>query len=638
VEGAIERAQAHILERQQSEGYWQAPLEANATMDAQYVFFNRFMGRERPDIERRLAERLLGLQLATGGWPLFHGGPPHLGVSVEALAALRMLDVDRDQPALRRAREFILDAGGLERAGAFTKIFLAYFGQIPWSAVPTLPAELMLVPAWTGASIYEMSSWARATVVPLLVLLAQRPRIEPPRGFTTQDLYRDVSAAGRMHFFKPYRKGSLEHLFVALDGAFKLWQHARHNPLRARAIRAACEWIIEHQERDGGWGGIQPPMVNSPMALKAAGYPDDHPGIAHGIQAVDNFVTELPDGQLLMQPCISPLWDTALSAKALLDSGLAPNHPALVRAAGWLMNRQICRKGDWSVKNPDLRPGGWAFEFENDWYPDVDDSAVILMVLRRIVARDADRDHAVIARGLEWTLGMQSKNGGWAAFDTDNTLALLNRIPFADMEAMIDPPSADITGRVLELMGSFGFDSSDQRVRRALQFVWSTQHENGAWWGRWGVNYIYGTWSVLAGLRSLGEDLGDRRVRRAVEWLKSVQHDSGGFGESCSSYGDASLAGQGAPTASQSAWAVLGLLAGEDRLSSELLRAIEYLLRTQRSDGSWEEEPFTGTGFPSHFYLRYWMYRTYFPLMALGAFSRCLRETEQSHIGGSKHE
>ena len=618
---AVEHAQHRFLALQSSAGYWHAPLEANVSMDAQYIFFNRFMERSRPEVEARLAAHIRATQRGDGSWPLFENGPGHLSVTVEAYTGLRLMGAEPSDPALERARRFILERGGLERAGVFSKIFLAYFGEVPWSSIPTLPPELMLVPPRSGFSIYEMSSWARGTVVPLLVLMAFKPRAKTPAGFTVRELYRDASRAGEMHVSRPYTTVSLDNFFLVADRLLKLWDQVPFHPLRGRAIRAACEWTIQHQDWNGGWGGIQPPMVNGPMALKAAGYPADHPGIAKGIQALDDFLFEIPGGHLIAQPCISPVWDTALAAKALLDSGMAEDHPALVKAAGWLVDQQIKKPGDWAIKNPTLQPGGWAFEFANDWYPDVDDSAVILMALRRIRHPDQRRHEAAIKRGLQWTIGMQSADGGWGAFDVDNTLELLNRIPFADMEAMIDPPTADITGRMLELMGSYHFDANDPRAARAVEFLRRTQEPSGAWWGRWGVNYVYGTWSVLAGLRALGEDLGGESIRRAVAWLKSVQNDDGGFGEDCCSYDDPSLAGRGPSTASQTAWGILGLLAGEDEISDELVRGIEFLLRTQTADGFWTEDEFTGTGFPRHFYLRYWMYRAYFPLMALGQFA-----------------
>ena len=621
VRHAIERAQQRFLALQSPQGYWHAPLEANVSMDAQYIIFNRFMERSRPDVEDRLAKHIRSTQQSDGSWPLFVNGPGHIGVTVESYTALRLLGVGPDDPTLARARAFIHERGGLEKAGVFSKIFLAYLGEVPWTAVPTLPPELMFVPPRSGFSIYEMSCWARGTVFPLLVLMARKPRVKTPAGFTVRELYRDPSKAGEMYVSRPYTTFSLDNFFLVADRILKLWEKMPFHPLRERAIRMACEWTVEHQDWNGGWGGIQPPMVNGPMALKAAGFPPDHPVVAKGIQAVDDFLIEIPTGHLIAQPCVSPVWDTALAAKALLESGMPEDHPALVKAVDWLIDNQIHKPGDWTIKNPNLTPGGWAFEFANDWYPDVDDSAVILMVLRRVHHPDVEKKEQSIKKGLAWTIGMQSANGGWGAFDMDNTLDLLNQIPFADMEAMIDPPTEDVTGRLLEVMGAYHFDANDPRAARGIEFLRRTQEPSGAWWGRWGVNYIYGTWSVLAGLRSIGEDLRSEPVRRAVAWLKSVQKPDGSFGEDCRSYDDPSLAGQGATTASQTAWAALGLLAGEDAISPELVRAIEYLVNTQREDGFWFEEEFTGGGFPRHFYLRYWMYRAYFPLMALGQFA-----------------
>lgn len=619
VDAAIARAQEFFFARQDPSGYWQAPLEANVTMGSEYVFFNRFLGLEKPEQEQRILAYVRLLQREDGSWPLFVDGPGHLSATVEAYAALKMAGAKEDDPTLVRARGFIRANGGLECAGVFTKIFLAYFGEVPWSAVPTLPVELMLVPPWTGVSIYEMSSWARGTVVPLLVLMAVKPEIRIP-GFTVQELYVDPSKAGELYVPREVTPFSLDAFFLALDKVFKAWARVPQ-PLRSLSIRRACQWVLDHQDWNGGWGGIQPPMVYGPMALRAAGYAMDHPAVAKGIQALDDFLIELPEGHLILQPCVSPVWDTALACKALLDSGVAEDHPALVQAAGWLMDQQVRKPGDWSIKNPKLPPGGWVFEFANDWYPDVDDSAVILMVLRRIRHPDQRRMDEVIRRGLGWTLGMQSKNGGYAAFDTDNTLELLNKIPFADMEAMIDPPTADITGRILELMGDYHFDASDPRAARALDFVRRTQERDGSWWGRWGVNFVYGTWSVLAGLRAIGEDPASARVRSAVRWLESVQKPDGSFGEDCRSYANAKTAGQGATTASQTAWGLLGLLAGETGVTPAIDKAVDHLLETQNPAGVWDDRLWTGTGFPKHFYLKYWWYAAYFPLMALGQYA-----------------
>jgi squalene-hopene/tetraprenyl-beta-curcumene cyclase len=615
----IARSQDYFLREQKASGYWHRPLEANATMDAEYIFFMHFMGCVNTGRQERVAAHLLATQLTDGSWALYPDAPGHISNTIEAYFALKLAGMPASDPVLAKARRFILERGGLLKAGVFTRFFLAYFGQFPWSGVPAMPVELMLLPHWFPINIYEMSSWARGTVVPLLILMAKRPHIPIPPERGVAELYKEPPELSDHSFPHGPELLSWRNFFLAVDKTLKLLGRIPVKPLRKRALAAAGEWILAHQDVNGGWGGIQPAMVNSVMALRALGYPDDHPAVAKGIQAIEDFVIE-EGGELFFQPCVSPTWDTALAAKALLDSGAPADDPVLRRAAEWLLQNQIFKGGDWQVKNPNLEPGGWAFEFANDWYPDTDDTAVILMVLRRIVLADEHGKEHAIRRGLNWTLGMQSRNGGWGAFDTDNLREIFNKIPFADMEAMLDQPAADLTGRHLELMGEYGYDLEMRQAKRALAFIRRTQEPDGSWWGRWGVNYIYGTWSVLSGLRAIGEDLQQPYVRRAVAWLKSRQNEDGGWGETCDSYSDPALAGRGPSTPSQTAWALLGLLAGEDMLSPELVRGIDYLARSQQSDGTWGEVHFTGTGFPRHFYLRYYMYRNYFPLMALGLF------------------
>ena len=614
--GAIDGARDAILARQFPGGYWHAPLEANVGMDAQYVVFNRFMGRRPVETERRLVEHILAKQGDDGSWPLYHGGPGHLSTTIEAYFALKLTGHSPDEPALVRAREFIHAHGGLARAQVFTRAYLAYFGQFPWEGLPAMPVELMLLPPWFPLNIYAMSSWARETVVPMLLLFAKKPRIDLEPGCGVEELWLRPPTRNDLAFPADDRVLSWGNFFLQLDRVLKLVGRSKWKPLRKRAAARAEKWILERQDRNGGWGGIQPPMLNCVMALRAIGYSDDHPAVKNGLQAIDDFLIE-HEGHLLYQPCVSPTWDTALTMRALLDAGTSPDDPALARAAEWLIDNQIFVPGDWSVYNPELDPGGWAFEFANDWYPDVDDSAVILMVLRRLRLADATRLERSIARGLHWTLGMQCRNGGYAAFDTDNDAEFLNEIPFADMKAMIDPPTEDLTGRVLELMGNAGFDLDFSRARRARDFLLRTQHASGAWWGRWGSNFIYGTWSALLGLKAIGEDMDAPYVKRAVRWLEQHQNADGGWGETLGSYDDASLAGRGPSTPSQTAWAIMGLLAAQGRITPAVERGVRYLIETQ-NDGTWAEEPFTGTGFPGHFYLRYTMYREYFPLMALG--------------------
>jgi squalene-hopene/tetraprenyl-beta-curcumene cyclase len=610
----MERARGHLLGLQHADGYWHFSMEANATMDAQYIFANRLLGRSKPEIERRLGDHLLATQAEDGGWPIYFGGPSHLSCSIEAYFALKLLGHSADEPALARAREFILAGGGAAKAGVFTRIFLAFFGQFPWAGVPALPPELMLLPERFPLSIYRMSSWARSTVVPLLILLQHRPSYEVEAGRGIEELWATPPSVTNVNFPPSKETFSWRNAFLALDRVLRLFDRLPVR-MRRRGLDRALHWILERQDRNGGWAGIQPAMINSVLALRAMGCALDHPAVVAGLEAIDDFLVER-DGHLLFQPCVSPTWDTALSVRALLDCGDAPNGEHITRALRWLESCQIRRPGDWSVLRPDLPAAGWAFEFANDWYPDVDDSAVILMDFAMAGATESQsfRD------GVAWTLGMQSLDGGYGAFDVENKLELWNRIPFADMEAMIDPSTEDLTGRLCELMGALEMDPNDPRAAKARAYLRKTQRRDGGWWGRWGVNYVYGTWSVLAGLRALGSSQDEDMIARGNAFLRSYQNDDGGFGESCGTYHDPKEPKAGPSTPSQTAWGALGLMAGENKLTPEILAAIRHLCHTQAEDGSWPEPEFTGTGFPGHFYLRYDGYRNFFPTMALGRF------------------
>ncbi len=624
VNNAILRSQEYFLRERTPNGYWYYPLEANATMDAEYIFYSHFMGRVDEKKNKRLCEHMLAVQEENGAWSLFYKGPGHLGNTIEAYFALKLTGYPPDHPALKKARQFILNHGGLAKAQVFTRIFLAYFGQFPWNGVPAVPVELNLLPSWFPVNIYEMSSWARGTVVPLSIILAHQPYIPISKEQGVAELWKDSPEHSDLSFPRSSKMWSWENFFITADHLLNLLGKSPIKPLRPRALKKAERWVLDHQDVNGGWGGIQPAMLNSVMALHSLGYPDDHPAVAKGIQAIEDFLMET-GGHLLFQPCVSPVWDTVWVVKALLDADFPTDHPVVVQAADWIIDQQIFKPGDWQVKNPELEPGGWAFEFANDWYPDVDDSAVILYTLKRVTGLDEQKKDRALARGLNWTLGMQSRNGGWGAFDTDNTLDLWNQMPFGDMKAMIDPPTADLAGRLLEMMGTFGYEKDFGRAQRAIKFLHEEQESDGSWWGRWGVNYIYGTWSVLMGLRAIGEDMALPYVLRAVQWLKERQNEDGGWGEDCLSYWDQNKAGKGDSTPSQTAWAVLGLLAAEEEPSPAVMQGIAYLLSHQETSGSWSESLFTGTGFPQHFYLRYYGYCNYFPLMALGQFRTRVR-------------
>ena len=621
LDDAISRAQQFLLDQQLPEGYWWAELESNVTITAEYLLLFRLLGIADPEKERKIVNYLLSKQTAGGFWSIYHGDDGDISTTVEAYLALKLAGLAADHPAMVSAREFIITHGGVMKCRVFTKIFLALFGQFAWFGVPSMPIELMLLPQWAYFNMYELSSWSRATIIPLSIVMDRRPVLQPPPGSDVQELYSRPLKATDYTFTREHGLFTWKNFFIGVDHFLKIYENSPIRPLRRKGTAAAEQWVLRHQETTGDWGGIQPAMLNSVLALHCLGYANDHPAVARGLEALDGFCIETPD-TLVLQSCISPVWDTALALKALVDSGLPPSHPAAVQSAQWLLDREVRIRGDWSIKAPELSPGGWAFEFLNDWYPDVDDSGFVMLAIKDITVNNpADRD-AAIRRGTAWCLGMQSRNGGWGAFDRDNTKHLLNKIPFADLEALIDPPTADLTGRMLELMGTFGHDGRHPAASRALEFIRQEQDSCGGWWGRWGVNYIYGTWSVLCGLAAIGENMQQPYIRKAVKWLKSRQNSDGGWGESCASYHDPGLAGIGVSTPSQTGWALLALMAAGEAACDAVSRGVAYLLKQQNSDGSWHEEQFTGTGFPKYFMIRYHIYRNSFPLAALGTYRR----------------
>lgn len=622
---AIDKTRNFFFREQLPQGYWWAELESNATITSEYIMLLHFMGIVDKARERKMAQYLLSRQTEEGYWTLWFNGPGDLSTTVEAYFALKLAGYDQNHPALLKAREFILSRGGILKTRVFTKIFLALFGEFSWLGVPSMPIELMLLPQWAYFNMYELSSWSRATIIPLSITMTMRPVRKLPPASRVQELYPRPPRTVDYSFTREEGIFSWKNCFIGLDHILKIYESTPLRPLKSKGMAAAEKWVLEHQESTGDWGGIQPAMLNSVLALHCLGYANNHPAVEKGLKALDNFTIE-GENTLVLQSCISPLWDTALALKSLLDSGTPLDHPALVNAAQWLLKREIRKDGDWKVKSPELKPGGWAFEFQNDWYPDVDDSGFVMIAIRDIAVRDEKAKQDAISRGFDWCMGMQSKNGGWGAFDRDNTKHLLNKIPFADLEALIDPPTADLTGRMLELMGSLGHNSSHPRAARAIKFIKEEQEKNGSWWGRWGVNHIYGTWSVLSGLSAIGEDCSQPYIRNAVVWLKSKQNSDGGWGECCESYYNPELAGIGPSTASQTAWALLALMSAGEAESSETIRGVNYLLSTQKDDGTWDEDQFTGTGFPKYFMIKYHIYRNCFPLSALGVYRRLTPE------------
>jgi squalene-hopene/tetraprenyl-beta-curcumene cyclase len=620
---AIQRAQENLWKSQREDGHWVFPLEADASITAEYVIYRRLMRLAVDERDRQAAAFLLGTQRSDGGWARYEGAESHLSLAIEAYFALKQLGLKADEPAMTRARDFILSHGGLARAGVFTRIWLSYFGEFPARGIPVMPVELMLLPDHFPLSIYEMSSWARGTVVPLTVLQALGFRVPLERSeMSVRELWREDPARAALGFDPGPGLLTFRRFFTLLDRAlYHAGRLTDRRPLRARALREAERWIRERQDRNGGWGGIVPAMLNSTLALCALHGPEDN-AVRRGHQAIEDFTVQLPEG-LMFQPCVSPVWDTVLAIKSLLDSGAAPDDARLARGAEWLLDRQILgARGDWARKRPGAKPGGWAFEYENVYYPDVDDTVAIATTLDRLRLSDEERKDRAVQRGMRFALNMQSANGGWGAFDVDNVRRVWNEIPFADMKAMLDAPTVDLTGRGLELLGHFGYSLSSRQVERALAFVTAGQEADGSFWGRWGVNYIYGTWSVLTGLARLGFGSEDPRIQRAAHWLETHQNLDGGFGESPASYEHPAARGRGPSTPSQTAWAVMGLIAGGRGGSEPVRRAIEYLLDRQGEDGGWTEKEWTGTGFPGHFYLRYHGYPRYFTLSALGLYLR----------------
>jgi len=615
---AVERSRNHLLSRQYPEGYWVAELESNATMVAEYVFFLWFMGLHNDPAPREKSKNyLLKHQQADGGWSLYYGGPSDISVTIEAYIALKMTGVAMAAPEMVKARQCIAAKGGVRSARVFTKIFLAMLGQTTWEFVPAMPVEIILLPNWFYFNIYEMSSWSRGTVVPLTLIYSQQPVWPLPPNHSVPELF--TEADRDLAVRSPQPGLNWGNVFLTLDKVLKFVGRSPWKPLRRIAIRRALQWTLDHQEPEGDFSGIQPAMLNSLLALKVLGYENDSSAVIKGLEAIDRFIIDRGD-HLVFQACVSPLWDTALALNALMDAGLPENDPAVVKAAEWMLKKQVTRPGDWTIKNPHTPPGGWAFEFYNESYPDTDDTAEILMALHRIPFADPAWKEKECRRALTWLLSMQSQNGGWGAFDQDNDHRLFNLIPFADHGAMLDAPTVDVTGRVLWLMGRLHTDRNHPQVQKALKFIRGEQEADGCWFGRWGVNYIYGTWLVLCGLQSMNEDMSQPYIRKAVDWMKAHQNEDGGWGETCESYRNPQLRGQGTSTASQSAWALMALMETGETHSPEAQRGVEFLIRTQLDDGSWHEDHFTGTGFPGHFYIKYHMYAQFFPLMALARY------------------
>jgi squalene-hopene/tetraprenyl-beta-curcumene cyclase len=628
VSRGVERAAEYLLSLQQPEGYWWAELTADSTLESDYILLQLWLyppegGRwnppHRPQIDRAV-KSILARQLDDGGFNIYPEGPADVSATVKAYFALKLAGRDAGDPCMVKARERILDLGGIQAANSYVKLNLSLFGLYPRQYCPTVAPEVMLL----GNFIYEMSSWSRAIVIPLSIVHAANPMRPVPEGFTLEELFRpdqplDVAKTPGMF--------SWRNLFLRLDRLAKFWERHPVKAVRRYAIRKAEAWMLEHTRDSEGVGAIYPPMMYAVMAFDVLGYAREHPASVEARRQFDRLMVDNGE-QLYFQPCFSPVWDTAIAAFALGESGAGAGG-ALQRTADWLLTNEVRRKGDWAVKRPKVEPSGWYFEFANEFYPDIDDTAMVLLALRHARSDAGAQQKAVEKRAVEWLVAMQSADGGWAAFDVDNNWQFLSEMPFADHNAMLDPTCPDITGRVVEALCACGVDPQSRVIRRGVEYLLRTQEQDGSWYGRWGVDYIYGTFLAVRGLRAAGVDANDAAVLRAGEWLRSIQNADGGWGESCASYDNHSFAA--APsTPSQTAWAILGLAAAGDTRSSSVEHGIEHLLETQTDDGTWSEELATGTGFPRVFYLRYHLYRHSFPLLAMSTF---LKATESTRGG-----
>ncbi|MHB8378546.1 MAG: squalene--hopene cyclase [Acidimicrobiales bacterium] len=604
VRETLRRAVDQLISLQDPDGWWKGELETNVSIDAEDLLLREFLGVRTKAQTVATARWIRSRQREDGTWANYHGGPADLSTTIEAYVALRLAGDAPEDEHLRRAANFIRTSGGIENSRVFTRIWLALFGLWPWTQIPVLPPELMFLPRFAPLNIYDFACWARQTVVALTVVSAHRP--VQSLGFDTDELRSGGIAETR----DSLRRWSGR--FQALDRI--LHQYERHpiRPLRKVALRQSERWILKRQEADGSWGGIQPPWVYSLIALKLQGYDIDHPVMRAGLIGLDGFTIEDEAGRRI-EACQSPVWDTALAVSALADAGLSPEDPTLLTAARYLLGEEITSRGDWSIRRPKLPPSGWAFEFENDTYPDVDDTAEVVLAL----GRTNEPAHGATARAVAWIEGMQCDDGGWAAFDVDNVQALMRELPFSDFGELIDPSSADVTAHVLEMLAAV--QPSSGVVERGVEWLLAAQEDDGSWFGRWGANYVYGTGAVLPGLAAAGLALDHPAMRRAVRWLEDHQNLDGGWGEDLRSYRDVTYRGRGPSTASQTSWALLGLLAAGERTTA-VQRGVEYLIETQDDDGSWEEPWFTGTGFPGDFYINYHLYRLVFPVMALGRY------------------
>ena len=660
LDASIERLQGYFRRIQDPDGFWWGELESNNTMEAEYVMLSQFLGHRNPERERHIVNYLRSKQLDDGSWAIYYGAPGDLSTTVECYFALKLCGEDPQSDHMRRARQFALDRGGVPQTRMFTRIWLALFGQWEWTGTPSLPIEMILLPDWAPLSIYRFASWARGCIVPLSIVLSRRTARPVAPEHAIDELFPDGRSATDYSIPAPpgFNLPRLVHLAERLLG--KTYDRIPANPLRNFAERKAIRWILDHQEDDGSWGGIQPPWVYSLIALSVCGFDNENPTMSRGFAGLDGFSIQKGD-HWTIQGCISPVWDTCLVVQGLAESGLPPHDPMLEAATRWLVDKQILVGGDWQVQAPQLQPGGWAFEFHNNCYPDIDDTAEVVLALRlgKLPGAEDRLRQDSISRALDWVRGMQSRDGGWASFDKDNNHGYVTALTFSDFGEVLDPSSADVTAHVLEMYGKLGYKTDQAFLQQAYRYLRHEQEDDGSWFGRWGVNYVYGLGAVLPALEATGEDMRQPYIRRAVQWLIDHQNPDGGWGESCASYIDSTQRGVGPSTASQTAWAIIALVAagyGDHRATH---RGVSYLLESQLAGGNWDEPYFTGTGFPGYlkgervdkipqagergfqgaelsagFMINYHLYRNTWPLIALARYRAC--RVQEDPLGGPR--
>jgi squalene-hopene/tetraprenyl-beta-curcumene cyclase len=643
VKSAVARSAEYLLSRQHPEGYWSGELEADSMLEADYIFLHTLLESGDPGRLHRAFTEMMRYQNDDGSWSLFPGGPGNISLTVKCYFSAKLMGLSAGDARMVKARQWALANGGVVACNTFTKMYLCALGQYDYDAVPAIPPEIVLFPKWFYFNIYEISSWSRSILVPLAIIYAKKPfkKIAPEQ--TIDELFVGGRENANLRLQWDRKKWvSWRNFFIGIDRLMH-WAEAVHvRPVRKLALKKAEKWMLERFEMTDGLGAIYPAMMNAIIALRCLGYSEDDPQV---IRARDEFeklgIEEpasdvMPEPTFRMQPCVSPVWDTAQAVFALGEAGIPANDPRMVKAADWMLSKEVRHKGDWAVKVPNTEPGGWYFEFNNEFYPDTDDTAQVLLALNKVSHPSERRQHDVCQRAIDWEFAMQCRNGGWGSFDKDNTKMIFQYIPFADHNAMLDPPTVDITGRMLEMLAAYGYTSDDKRVQKAIKFILSEQEPDGSWFGRWGVNYIYGTFLVLRGLEAIGFDHNEPQVQQAAEWIRMVQNADGGWGESCGTYDDPDTRGVGPSTPSQTAWALLGLLAAGDDRSDSIAKGVRWLLERQAEDGGWDESMgegvrresiITGTGFPKVFYLAYTMYRQYFPLMALTSYRRAMERT-----------